>query len=327
MVAVNAERKTSSADLQHRLALRHIQNSVAISSTSKTERQALTSGNGIMAIERRALEMDARGVMPDIDTFTAIVNTCAKSGHSEKAEKWLDKMTAAGIEPNVSCYSAMIEACVKNGDLEHAEFWHILMSKRGVQPNIRSFRTVINACSKSGNVIASCHWLDQMESAGVGVDIDVYNTVMDACVKVGDCKRAEGVFRQMRSRGISPTIVSYSSLAHLFAHEGEWKQVEHLADLMESDGLCMNEDFLYATLLAYSRARPRQADRAEATFRKACMNGIDVNEPVVTAAVGAMGHLRCQQLLSGLGVIRSVPTTPKTPKIGQILFHRSVIAV
>jgi hypothetical protein len=73
----------------------------------------------------------------------------------------------------------------------------------------------------------------------------------------------------------------------------------------------MNEDFLYATLLAYSRARPRQADRAEATFRKACLSGIDVNEFVVTAAVWAMGRSRCQQLLFGVGVNCSVPDTPK----------------
>jgi len=74
----------------------------------------------------------------------------------------------------------------------------------------------------------------------------------------------------------------------------------------------MNEDFLYASLLAYSRARPRRADQAEATFRKACVNGVDVNEVVVTAAVLAMGRLRCQDLLSGLGVICSVPDTPKS---------------
>merc|ERR1719356_1365956 len=121
-----------------------------------------------------------------------------------------------------------------------------------------------------------------MEEAGVAADVVVYSSVLNACAKVGDAERAKQVFDQMRAHDIQPNVVSYASLARPFAHRGDWKTVERLMEEMDKDGLVMNEYFLYATLLAYATAKPREAERAEVAFRRACLAGVELNKHVLS---------------------------------------------
>merc|ERR1719446_74511 len=185
------------------------------------------------------------------------------------------------------------------------------MLESGVQPNAHSFSAVINACAKAGDILAATRWLDKMDEVGIAADVVVYSTVLDACAKVGDAERSAQVFKQMRSNGIRPNVVSYASLARPFAHRGDFHEVERLLDEMRSVGLVMNEYFLYALLLAYASARPRQAERAEAAFRDALNAGVEVNRHVLTALGRAVGRTRCNELARELEV-REQPTVPRT---------------
>jgi len=171
------------------------------------------------------------------------------------------------------------------------------MIENGVQPNAHSFSAVINACAKAGDVITATQYLAQMQQAGVSADVVVFSSVLDACAKAGNTDRAKQVFQQMRASGIQPNVVSYAAFARPFAHRGDWAKVEQLKKDMITDGLSMNAYFLYALLLAYASARPRQADRAEAAFREACTQEVEVNKHVVTVLARAVGRSRCQQLM------------------------------
>merc|ERR1719401_2864057 len=106
----------------------------------------------------------------------------------------------------------------------------------------------------------------------------------------------------MRAAGIKPNVVAYTSLARPLAHKGDWRAVEALGEEMRADGLAMNAYFLYAQLLAYGAARPRQADRAEAAFRQACGRGVEANRHVLQGLARAVGRPRCHQLARDCGV-------------------------
>jgi len=161
---------------------------------------------------------------------------------------------------------------------------------------------VINACAKAGNVEAAVHWLEQMENNGVPADVVVFSGVLDACAKVGDCDKAKLVFQQMRMQGITPNVISYAALARPFAHKGDWQEVEKLGEQMQCEGLRMNEYFLYAMLLAYASARPRQVERAEQCFRDAVKMRVDPNKHVLTALARAVGRAKANQLVQELNL-------------------------
>merc|ERR1711865_206000 len=107
---------------------------------------------------------------------------------------------------------------------------------------------------------------------------------------------------QMRMQGVTPNVVSYAALARPFAHKGDWQEVESLSTQMMSEGLEMNEYFLYALLLAYASAKPRQAERAEQVFRDAKSMRIELNKHVVTALARAVGRSKANQLVQDVEI-------------------------
>ena len=79
----------------------------------------------------------------------------------------------------------------------------------------------------------------------------------------------------------------------------------HVALWQLDPGRTRNEYFLYAQLLAYASARPRQTDRAEATFRKAYAKGLEANKhapwAVFISGCGNDSHIwlwSCQQSIT-----------------------------
>lgn len=252
--------------------------------------------------ERWFDELVARGQEPTVMTYTALVDACSKSLDVKKAERWMQQLLALGLEPNVVSFSAMVDACARVGDIERAERWYAKMQELKVQPNAYIFSALINACARACDVEAACAWLQRAESSGTTLDAVVYGCVINACGKAGDSKSAMQAFRQMRGQGIRTHIVVYGALARPFAYSGDWEEVERIQGEMAADGIAMNDYFLYTVLLAYSRAKPRRGDRAEAAFYKALSEGVQANERVVKALSSAVGRTRCTQILNGLGL-------------------------
>mmetsp|Transcript_119488 Transcript_119488/g.223365 ORF Transcript_119488/g.223365 Transcript_119488/m.223365 type:complete len:635 (+) Transcript_119488:144-2048(+) len=261
--------------------------------------------------ERWIQEMQARGLEATVTTYTAVIDACAKSGDVPRAEKWLESMITAQVQPNVVSFSAMIDACAKACDPARAEFWHNRMVDCHVRPNAHSFSAVINACAKAGEAAMAEKWLEKSEQAGVAKDVVVYSSVIDACGKVGDAERAMAVFQRMQANGIRPHIVAYAALARTYAHRGDYPAVEGIAKEMKESGVILNEYFLYAQLLAYATARPRQALRAESCFRCALKSGVKVNDQVVGVLARAVGRQRCTELMADLCNGRPVPNPPQ----------------
>merc|ERR1719229_630228 len=208
----------------------------------------------------------------------------------------------ADVEPNVVSFSAMIDACAKIGDANRAKYWHQRMVAHGVKPNAHSFSTVINACAKSGELKAAWEQFEEMESAGITGDVVVYSSLVDAYGVAGELELAKDVFNRMKARGVAPNVVAYASLARPFAHKGNWQEVECLAAEMQASGLKSNEYFLYAQLLSYANAKPRQTERAEKLFRKEAAAGLRPNAHVVTALGRALGRGKAAEVLRELGL-------------------------
>ena len=57
--------------------------------------------------------MPSMGVEPDVMSYNAVIDACARSGDVGRAERWLEQMGAAGLPPNVVSYSSVLHACAK----------------------------------------------------------------------------------------------------------------------------------------------------------------------------------------------------------------------
>mmetsp|Transcript_1160 Transcript_1160/g.1958 ORF Transcript_1160/g.1958 Transcript_1160/m.1958 type:complete len:601 (-) Transcript_1160:45-1847(-) len=264
------------------------------------------SGNAVGA-ERWIEAMKARELDPTVTTYTAVIDACAKAGDAPRAEKWLESMITFGVQPNVVSFSAMIDSCAKACDPARAEYWHNRMVSLGVKPNAHSYSAVINACAKAGDVTMAEKWLDLSEKAGVANDVVIYSSVIDACGKAGDAEVAMKIFRRMQENGVRPHIVAYAALARPFAYRGDFAAVETIAEEMSVRGIAPNEYFIYAQLLSYATARPRQPQRAEQCFRRAHYLGLKANDHVVGALQRAVGRQACANLMNELCHGRPMP--------------------
>jgi len=267
------------------------------------------SVRGLVAdVERWVNEMETQGIKASVTTFTAAIDACAKQGEVSQAEAWMERMTAAGLEANVVSYSSLMDACAKAGNPERAGFWYERMIAAGVTPNSHSFSAAISACARIGDSVAAEQWLARAQEAGFA-DRVIYSGVIDACGKAKDAERAWSIFEQMRSHGVRLHVVGYAALARPFAHNGDFERVEKIAKIMEESGVASNEYFLYAHLLSYGNARPKQSYRAEVVFKQALARGMPVNDHVLTALTRSVGRNRAIELHKG-GAGAEAPRPP-----------------
>jgi pentatricopeptide repeat protein len=244
--------------------------------------------------------MCALSLEPTVTTYTTLIGASAKSGQITRAEFWMARMVDQGVKPNVVSFAAVIDACAKSGDPTRAVHWHEQMVSLGVLPNSHIYASVISAFAHVGDASSAEAWLERSErdeNCDSG-DVVVYSSVISACAKAGDADRALEVYQRMRSNGIRPHIVAYAALARPFAYKGDWHQVELIAADMAADRVATNEYFIYAQLLAYATARPRQELRAEACFREAAARGVRLNDHIQSALTRAVGKPRCAELMN-----------------------------
>mmetsp|Transcript_20836 Transcript_20836/g.33197 ORF Transcript_20836/g.33197 Transcript_20836/m.33197 type:complete len:555 (-) Transcript_20836:71-1735(-) len=237
-------------------------------------------------------EMIAAGCQPSVTTFTAAIDACAKRGMVDEAESWMHRMVAAGLQPNVVSYSSLMDACAKVGQPERAGVWYDKMIEVGVTPNSYTFSAAIAACGKAGDVAAAEAWLARAEATSTGVASDpvLYSCTIDACAKTNDADRAWRVFERMRARGVRPHIVTYATLARPFAERGDYHKVEQLEQMMVAEGIAVNEYFLYAQLIAYGKARPKQTAKASEAFKRHFARGLRMNDRILLALRRVLGR-------------------------------------
>eukprot|EP00439_Symbiodinium_sp_Y106_P004942 s7317_g1.t1 len=122
---------------------------------------------------------------------------------------------------------------------------------------------------------------------------------------------AQGVMQSMEAVGVLADTVTYSSLLDACAKQGDPERAQQIFEIMrqQGDGLFVNDFFLYALLLAYSRSWPKQKDRAEASFLRFVQNGkIRINKYIVSGLHRAVGvdSSECHQCMAELGGISAL---------------------
>ena len=65
-------------------------------------------------------ELQLRGIVPDVITYSAAISACEKSQQAQQALHLLQELQLRGILPNVITYNAAISACEKGQQPQQA---------------------------------------------------------------------------------------------------------------------------------------------------------------------------------------------------------------
>jgi len=220
--------------------------------------------------------------MPNVVSYSALMQACVKAGDVERAEKWFRQMRLAGVQANAVSYSSVLDACAKTGDWKRAERWLGAMQDDGVVPTVVCFNNVINACCKGSNAIRAEAWLRKLLCEKPAIQVEIPNIRVPAEVVA--------------------TRQSFTTAAQAYASSGSYEDVERIFGDMSRFGMDLDHFSLTVLLSAYARARPRQSDRAEQVFRDYLSKGSKITPPSFHVLRTCLGINRCGRLLDQLGL-------------------------
>lgn len=277
---------------------------------------ACAKAGDILSAEHWLDEMFVAGVAPNVISYTAILHACARGGDLNVAERGFESMRANRIQPNVVSYCALIQACVRSGDLERAGKWFNEMRAQGVKPNAVSYSSVLDACAKRGDWQRAERWLVAMGEDGVPPTVVCFNNVINACARGGRPDRAEAWLREVMGEdalladmpqvrvppGVAPMPSSFTAAAQGYAQSGGYLEVERILGDMRALGMAMDEFCLTTLITAYTLARPRATERAEAAVREYVAEGNDLPRHPSQGLRRCIGPARYDALLQELGL-------------------------
>ncbi|GJW65249.1 pentatricopeptide repeat-containing protein MRL1, chloroplastic isoform X1 [Tanacetum coccineum] len=105
------------------------------------------------------------------------------------------EMVNAGVEPNVHTYGALIDGCAKAGQVAKAFGAYGIMRSKNVKPDRVVFNALISACGQSGAVDRAFDVLSEMNSETHPIDPDhiTVGALMKACMNAGQVERAREI--------------------------------------------------------------------------------------------------------------------------------------
>ena len=107
--------------------------------------------------------MAARGVAPDVISYSAAISACEKGGQWERALALLEQMAVRGVAPNVISYNAAIEALYAGQQHDDCCRLYRQASAGGLFESVRSQRDTMDLHECSAAVactILSCYLRD-----------------------------------------------------------------------------------------------------------------------------------------------------------------------
>lgn len=124
------------------------------------------------------------GIKPNVWCFNAALSAFAKRGQYRRALSLVEvDMPGAGVVPDLRTWSTLLDACRAGGESGHQAVALLSrMRNAGFQPNVWCFNHCLNAASREGEWELAFGLLEDMGEAGVQPDCWSYSAAMKACV-------------------------------------------------------------------------------------------------------------------------------------------------
>ncbi|KAG8387120.1 hypothetical protein BUALT_Bualt03G0220200 [Buddleja alternifolia] len=277
--------------------------------------------------ERVLGNMNKKGYLPHVGSYTALMEAYGKGGQYNKAEAIFRKMLSSGPEPSAVTYQIILKIFVEGDKFKEAEeifktlldkevsplkpdqkMFHMMiymykkagtydkarklfamMSERGVQQSTVTYNSLM---SFETNYKEVANIFDQMQRANIRPDVVSYALLINAYGKARREEEALAVFEEMLDAGVRPTQKAYNILLDAFAISGMVEQARVIFKSMRRDR-CTPDLCSYTTMLsAYVNAS--DMDGAEKFFRRIKQDGFEPN--VVTHGTLIKGYAKLNNL-------------------------------
>uniref|UniRef100_K3W678 PROP1-like PPR domain-containing protein n=1 Tax=Globisporangium ultimum (strain ATCC 200006 / CBS 805.95 / DAOM BR144) TaxID=431595 RepID=K3W678_GLOUD len=219
--------------------------------------------------------MKEKGVFPDIATYNAVMNVCAKANKVQWSYNIMEKMQVAGLVPDKASFTILMNAAIAENDVDKAfETFH-LMRSHITEPDVVAFSCLIHGFAKIGRVERALNLLEDLLECGLTPTQVTFNSLINACAKSHYyAHKAIEFYNEMQELyDYIPDLYTYNTVLHACAKQGDFIQAEQIMRHMQKHHVPMDQ-VTYNTLLnVYARAQ------VKSVVAKAPRNAVPAQDP------------------------------------------------
>lgn len=200
-------------------------------------------------------EVPRHGLVPDIFSYTVLVNMYGKRGELAEALALFEEAVACGLEPELPAYTAIIKAAVKKDDMGTALALLRRVFDSGLSPDARLYNTLLWGHTKRLEWSKAMQILRLMEAKGLVPDRLTYSYLLSCLVDCNQLEVAQSLWREMRDKGhVKPNLELYSLAVDMFAKAGDTTQAVTIFKEMRRNRVQPNLVTYTALMEAFVRA-------------------------------------------------------------------------
>jgi len=143
----------------------------------------------------------ASPIVPDIETYGALMHACARSGRAADAEAVLAAARAAGVPPTVQLYTSLAAAAVAAGDTDRAFAAVEELAADGLAPTGPTYGVLLAACEARGDVDTALTLYRRAIADRVRPTDEAHNNLMAVCAGAGRFGDALDLVKSLVSAG------------------------------------------------------------------------------------------------------------------------------
>ncbi|KAJ0045419.1 hypothetical protein Pint_03829 [Pistacia integerrima] len=164
---------------------------------------------------------------------------CCKTGELGKASDLLNVMNKLGVLPDINTYDAIVAGLNRVSAFQESHSVVHDMSERGFTPKLTQCITLINGMCRMGNLQGAFRLRDEMEMEALQVSpCDVAESAIVRGLAVcGKVEEAMLVLNRMLRMRLVPTVATFTTLMYKFCKEANFVEALKLKGIMECCGV------------------------------------------------------------------------------------------
>jgi pentatricopeptide repeat protein len=162
-------------------------------------------------------DMRENKLQPNLATFNALIDLCARNGDVERSTEIFRDMCALGVTPDLITYSTVIKGYCVKGELEQALTLFTLMRKRGIAPDAVLFNSILDGAARKQMTSLVEQVFHDMETSGVAPSNYTLSILIRLHGKNQDMETALSYFQTLPAKhGFEPNDQVYTCLVGAF---------------------------------------------------------------------------------------------------------------
>ncbi|XP_058776584.1 pentatricopeptide repeat-containing protein At1g62670, mitochondrial-like [Vicia villosa] len=179
-------------------------------------------------------QMHCRNIIPNVVTYSSLVDGLSKSGRISYALKLVDEMHVRGQPPNIITYNSLFDALCKNHLVEEIALLR-KVKDQGIQPNLCTYNILIKGLWQSGRL--KDEGFQNLLIKGYNLDVYTYTVMIQGLCDKGLLDEVLALLSKMKDGFCVPNVVTYNIIVCSLFNKGENEKTEKLLREMTARGL------------------------------------------------------------------------------------------